>query len=291
MRKFVAACCCVIVGLEVLVAVPTVVCIVMFAYLEAGTTVAAPSQPVDFSSLVSNPAIVPPPNYASYETSPAPVRMASPPAPAAPTICPPPPSPSPEVTAIAEVRQQNGSPLDGTVVAPSNAAPSIEPFVAAVEQIASNETACLMPPPAAPTQPVAAANPVESPTAPAAPQPGNLVEALRVCSEQLYVKANDLEASGNYGRADDVRHLARRIREEIQTLVAEAPVLPPVPSTVTAAVFDPQTAEPAPVGPDPAAPGPTNSIPLADPTVPSALPQELPQAISEVPELPVIPAP
>jgi hypothetical protein len=231
---------------------------------------------------VSNPAVIPAPNYSSsYESAPATVPSASWSAPdgralpPAPTVCPPPPTP--EVSAIADVRQQNGSPLDGTVVAPSNAASSIGPFVAAVEQIAANETACLMPPPVAPNNPVADANPVESPTAPAAPQPGNLVEALRVCSDQLYVKANDLEASGNYGRADEVRGLARRIREEIQTLVAEAPVIPLVPSTVTAATFDPQAADPAPAANTTETAARKPSVPLADPTVPSALPPASPE--------------
>jgi hypothetical protein len=283
MRKFVAACCCVIVGLEVLIGVPLVVCVIAFAYMGApGTSVMVSSQPVDFSpSACSNPAVVPAPDYShDYAATPTPIPMALtgsyvPATSTMPAVCPPPPSP--EVTAIAQVRQQNGSPLDGTVVAPSNAASSIGPFVAAVEQIAANETACLMPPPVAPNNPVADANPVESPTAPAAPQPGNLVEALRVCSDQLYVKANDLEASGNYGRADEVRGLARRIREEIQTLVAEAPVIPLVPSTVTAATFDPQAADPAPAANTTETAARKPSVPLADPTVPSALPPASPE--------------
>ena len=283
MRKFVAACCCVIVGLEVLIGVPLVVCVIAFAYMgAAGTAVVVSSQPVDFSpSACSSPAVVPAPDYShDYAATPTPIPMASTGPYASvpstiPAVCPPPPSP--EVPAIAEVRQQNGSPLDGTVVAPSNAAPSIEPFVAAVEQIAANETACLMPPPVAPANPAAAVNPVEPNAAPAAPQPGILVEALRVCSDQLYVKANDLEANGAYGRADEVRSLARRIREEIQTLVAEAPVIPLVPSTVTAATFDPQAADPAPPANTTETPARKPSVPLADPTVPSALPPASPE--------------
>jgi hypothetical protein len=297
MRKFVAACCCVIVGLEVLIGVPLVVCVFAFAYMEAaGTTVTVQSQPVDYPmSVCSNPAVVPAPNYSNgYASTPSPTPLASTgpwaPVPSTtPAVCPPPPSP--EVTAIAEVRQQNGSPLDGTIVAPVNptSPPSIWPFIAAVEQVAAKETACLMPPPVAPTEPVAAVNPVEPNAAPAVSQPGGLVEALRVCSEQLYVKANDLEANGEYGRADEVRSLARRIRQEIQTLVAEAPVI--VPSTVTAAAFDPQKADPAAVEPAPATPARGNSIPLTDPTVPSAFPPEPPQPASEEPILPTIPAP
>jgi hypothetical protein len=297
MRKFVAACCCVIVGLEVLIAVPLVVCVFALAYMEAaGTTVTVQAQPVDYAaSVCSSPATVPAPSYSSgYASTPSPMSTTSPtpwaPMPVTtPAVCPPPPSP--EVTAIAEVRQQNGSPLDGTIIAPNNPGPAIEPFVAAVEQVAANETACLMPMPVAPAQAVAAANPVEPSAAPAAPQPGSLVEALRVCSDQLYLKANDLEASGNYGRADEVRCLTRRIRQEIQTFVAEAPVLAPAPATVRAAGFDPQAADPAAVEPTPTTPPKANSVPLADPTVPSAFPSEPPQPASEEPNLPTIPAP
>lgn len=292
MRKFVAACCCVIVGLEVLIAVPLVVCVVMFAYMEAaGTTVTVQAQPVDFPGTgYHNPAIVPAPSYSSpYPTSPSPAAMAILPAPVAPTTCPLPPLPA-EITAIAEVRQHNGSPLDGTIVAPSSPAlpPAIDPFVAAVEQVAVNEAACLMPPPEASAQPPATVLKPEPEAEPAAgPKPAALLEALYASSEHLYLKANDLEADGNYSRADEVRSLARRIRDEIDILRRESPTTPPVPSTVTAASFNPQSPDRAPI-----APTTTPAIPLGEAALESVIPPVPPvESPSEEAKVPTIPAP
>jgi hypothetical protein len=67
-----------------------------------------------------------------------------------------------------------------------------------------------------------------------------LLESLRVSAQHLYTLSQSLEAEGNYDRADQLRKLARDIREEIQIISREhLPTPAPAPATVTAASFDP----------------------------------------------------
>jgi hypothetical protein len=68
-----------------------------------------------------------------------------------------------------------------------------------------------------------------------------LLDSLHTTTHHLYELTLSLEADGEYGRADQIRKLAREIREEISTIGREhlpAPA-PPVAATVQAASFNP----------------------------------------------------
>ena len=149
MRKFFAAACCVIVVLQLLIAVPLVVCVVFFAYASADMNVQAqvsgptyyPPTPVGYASPAATPcdsgaclAMLPapiPPSQLAYPSAPeytkAPAAML--PAPSADPWHPAPvqaptldvaPSPA-QATAIAEVRQRIGSPIDEAFGSPTTA--------------------------------------------------------------------------------------------------------------------------------------------------------------------------
>src|SRR5262245_46532752 len=135
MRKFVAACCCVIVGLEVLIAVPLVTCLVVLGLVggmgatqvvsdvpQSTATYAAPMMPPVSPTAWSSPtlgsplppALPPPvalntpmcPTTSDCPGGPLPLACTAPSSQLAPA-----PTPSPEVEEIAELRQQVGSPL------------------------------------------------------------------------------------------------------------------------------------------------------------------------------------
>lgn len=170
------------------------------------------------------------------------------------------PSPA-QHAAIAEVRERLGSPIDDAFGNPTPPADPIaayastpvgKPAAATVPQSAPDLT---VPPPfpvAAATNPLADESPAVGPPADATigtkPDAGSckmnpivtLVESLRVSAEHLYTLSQSLEADGNYGRADQLRKLARDIREEIQIISHEhLPTPAPASATVTAASFDP----------------------------------------------------
>jgi hypothetical protein len=131
--------------------------------------------------------------------------------------------------------------------------------VAVLERVAAQEST----PQVAP-EPIASLKPAPAPAVtecqkdcPAEwPVKPGLVEALRAAADQLYVKAQDLEIDGNFGRADQLRTLARGIRGEIDLLRRESGATPP-PAAVTAASF--QSDEPAPLDRVTASPIPMRS--------------------------------
>jgi hypothetical protein len=154
---------------------------------------------------------------------------------------------SPEIAAMAEARERVGSPLAGTSLEGNPAATRVD-SIAALERVAAQDAPTAEPtttePPAdspAPAGLVATLKPSAAPNGVGnQPIQGSLVESLRAAADQLYVKAQSLEADGNFSRADQIRTLAREIRGEIDQLHRESSPTAPTPSTVTAASFNPQ---------------------------------------------------
>ena len=267
MRKFLAACCCAIVGLEVLIAVPLITCLVVLGVVDGmdvpqvamdvhaetpqytGTPFLPPPplSPAGFSG----PMIGPPPPPISYS----PVCASLPPCPVTDDcpgagVSPPPPNVaavaptplSPQVEAIAEAHDRLGSPLAESSLAGDPAATRAD-TIAVLEQVAAQDSARTLPPPEAPT--VAETLSSLKPTPEVAgvgecPAKPSLAQSLRVAADQLYVKAQELEIDGNFSRADQLRTLARGIRTEIDLLRRETNPPAPTLSAVTEASLVPQ---------------------------------------------------
>ncbi|MCI0360342.1 MAG: hypothetical protein L0211_17845, partial [Planctomycetaceae bacterium] len=230
MRQFVSVCCCAIVGLEVLIAVPLVTCLVVLGVI-GGVEVdpLAMDGPQLTQQYSDVPVLLPPPiNSAAF---------------GGPAICPPPsicigpPAQAPlapEVAAIADLLGRVGSPLANSSLAGDCEAThrdSIDALSRAAQEDATPiATLKPNPEPAAQLCPNAPSNtcPEDRPAQPA------LVDSLQAAAEALYVRAQALEIDGNFGRADQLRSLAREIRREIDTLrlepghpVAAAPAVTP----------------------------------------------------------------
>jgi hypothetical protein len=272
MRKFFAAACCVIVVLQLLIAVPLVVCVVFFAYASADMNVQAqvsgptyyPPTPVGYATpatpcdsgacLATLPAPIPQSQLA-YPSPPehtkAPAAML--PAPSADPWLPQPvqaptqdvaPSPA-QVAAIAEVRESLGSPIDDAFGSEAKEPPT-SPLAPPTETAPSLSVP-------APGNPLVADVPAVGPPADATISEKSdagsckidpidtLLASLRTSADHLYTLSQSLEADGNYGRADQLRKLARDIREEVGMIGREHKTTspPPSPATVTAASFDP----------------------------------------------------
>jgi hypothetical protein len=166
------------------------------------------------------------------------------------------------VAAINEARQRLGSPIDESkllagvgdthseatstltrVAAEDNklAIPlDVEPTVSEADLANSTAASPNICPPAIPS-----ASPPVSPLAEPAGKhatecvtphecPPTIVQSLQVAADQLYLKAQALEADGNYGRADQLRELARAIRREIETHRGAEPP----PATVKSASYN-----------------------------------------------------
>jgi hypothetical protein len=302
MRRFLVASCCVIVALQVLIGVPLAVCIGFFSLVEVGSVevqsgnqFSAMPPPLPYSAVPSPVGYAPAANYcapASNNFTPPAMApsMTSPPG-WIPTALPPvaatSPSPAPDaipttpgLEPIVESRAEQGSPLAESSLAAASPAEEARAFVAALEHVAATE-------PASP--PADAAHDAEA-TASALPpcqdlagkpdqagQPAALVAALRTSVEHLYPLAQSLETDGCYDRADQLRDLARKIREEIDTINRD--LLPPPPPplaepqavpTVTEASYDPAPAAisapavappPVPAEPYPRVPSPADQPP------------------------------
>ena len=225
MSRFFAAACCVIVALQVLVGVPLAVCI---GFLSCVQLPAVPVQPG-------------PPNYT-------PAAMDWTPSPPLPDVCTPPPLAS--LQPIVESRAQYGSPLAGSSLAAGSPDEELHQFTTVLEHVATEAA------PQAPAKaPPHAGNPPPK-TDVSAP----LVESLSAAIEPLYVHAQRLEGDGKYDRADEVRRLAREMREHVYQIGCDyPPAVPLAPTaaapTVTEASFNPEPPlVPAPVVPPPLVP-------------------------------------
>lgn len=276
MRKFAAACCCAIVGLQVLIGVPLVTCVVLFAlaqgqsFAPASVEVRATNDSLPYlpPPLLATPyptaATVPPPEFRSLPDltaavlTPAPIRA--------------PEQLSPQVEDILAARKAIGSPLDGTLLADAAETPEINTgaFVARVERVVVEEIE--LPPP--PREQVAEISQLACPPQVAIgagnqPAQPTLRESLLTTVHQLYALAERLEADSSFERADRVRRLTRGLRDEIECLPGEG-CPPPTPATVTEASYNPElplaavavTASPA--TPDLVPPALSEAEPTAD---------------------------
>jgi hypothetical protein len=162
--------------------------------------------------------------------------------------------PTPGLEPIVESRAEHGSPLANSSLAAASPAEETRQFVAALEHVAATQSLSL---PVDAAQVAEAKAPALSPCqdlagkpAPAG-QPAALVAALHTSIEHLYPLAQSLEGDRAYERADQLRDLARKIREEIELINRE---LLPQP-TVTEASYDPAPpADAAPAAAPPAVP-------------------------------------
>jgi hypothetical protein len=190
MRPIIGAICSLIVGLQVLVGVPLIVCFLYFAAAGNG-----PIGPVAFE-MHASPAVT---------TIPPPAMTIVPPANAIPQ-----PLPAPLDNPILASRAEHGSPLAGTVLGES-LAPDDEQqlFVAAFEKVAAEQAET---PPATSIAP-----PPETQSVPESTLPRPENESLREKADQfairqLYAMAEMDEQAAEYERADQWRSLAREIR-------------------------------------------------------------------------------
>ena len=221
MRKFVAGCCCLIVGLEVLIAVPLAVCLVFYGLVQGGGPIAMQVQPSSY-----DPATIPPLSYSTPQPYTPAVPVAAPmdcipaspvPIPASYATTPPFPTRQPASNldrsndraagaAISEVRERIPNPLAGTFVAEESSVsePADQP-----PAVTAGE------PKAEGLVPTVAADGIP---ADSEAKPLQLIDSLTRSVQRLYALATDYEDQGNFGRADQVRKLAREIREEVEII-------------------------------------------------------------------------
>jgi len=308
MRQFVAACCCAIVGLEVLIAVPLITCLVVLGVV-GGMDVqqVAMDGPAVTQQYGSIPFLPPPPlspagfSGPTIGPLPCPATDDCPGSGVAPTpsvAAVAPPQHSPQVEAIAEAHDRIGSPLADSSLALDPATTRAD-TIAALEKVAAQDAAPMLPPPESPSlaEPVSSLKPApeagvagECPKAcpSECPVSPSLAQSLRAAADQLYVKAQELEIHGNFGRADQLRTLARGIRTEIDIIHRESNPQAPTPSTVTAASFNPQWSEPSHAAT--ASSAQPSAVQLVEPA-PFAAPTETADGLPEFEKLPQIPAP
>jgi hypothetical protein len=256
MRNFVAASCCAIVGLEILIGVPLAVCM---GFLCVGA---------DFSGTYVAETPVAPPIYSSAIYQPGPLPAALPPPvctvpatptatfdpyvslPAAPKVCP-----APVASALATLPPYAGSlpasdpaadppmPAADNPADPKYADRDLPQFVARVSGSEAGAEDCQC----------------------ASPE-NELVESLQVSAQLLYQQADRHEVNQEYDLADRLRTLARGLRDEsisIRLRVRESegvseppardpllPVLPAPPADVPVVPL-PQEGPTASVGPPP----------------------------------------
>jgi hypothetical protein len=198
MRRTIGALCIVVVGLQVLIGVPVIVCVVLFALLHGGMPIAvevhAGHDSVS-SALIPTP-LAPQPMITAH---------ALPLQPRANRI--PQDDSLPADNAILSSRTQQGSPLAGTVLG-ENMPAEVEQrlFVAALEKVVSETVIDQAPPPvnqlphASPPSPLSGCTTSQSD------------EADRIAIDHLYALADSDEGAGKYERADQWRAFAREIR-------------------------------------------------------------------------------
>lgn len=217
MRKFIAGCCCLIVGLQVLIGVPLAVCLIFYGMVQGGGPIAVQVQPSAF-----DPATIPPLNYSTPQPYVSGVPVAGPvdcvpalPPPVAASYSVPSSVAMPDPVnrskraedptasaAIAEVLERNGDPLEDTFVGAQS----------------TQSKAADTPPAVAVSEPRAEALLPAIAPADSKARSSQLIDSLTCSVQRLYALATDYEDQGNFGRADQVRKLARDIREEVEII-------------------------------------------------------------------------
>jgi hypothetical protein len=182
MRQFIAACCCAIVGLEVLIAVPLVTCLVVLGVI-GGVDVDSVATngprysdaplipaPMVSSAALQTPSLVPP------LPSGAPAACVQPPGwpvaeiesapevPAAASVAAAPATVGPQVDEIAEICNQVGSPLAASSLAGDSSA-TLKELIAALNRVAKEDMTPIVPSfePTRPTEPIAILKPDPAP--------------------------------------------------------------------------------------------------------------------------------
>jgi len=154
------------------------------------------------------------------------------------------------VVAIAEAHDRIGSPLADSSLALDPATTRAD-TIAELERVAAQDAGPMLPPPEAPSRAESVASLKPAPEVVGAgecpnvcpsecPARSSLAESLRAAADQLYVKAQELEIDGNFGRADRLRELARGIRTEINLLRSESNPPAPTLSAATEVSLIPQ---------------------------------------------------
>jgi hypothetical protein len=216
MRSFVAASCCLIVGLEILIGVPVAVCLGFLCFgSEFSGTYVAESQ-------------YQPPIYAPVPYSPSSLSTGKPLATFDPYVCPPPlPAccPAPVAAQSGDCKELQPPPPNVKVVAANDAlvqpaANSAAPIGDAQQFVARvfSEENC----------PQSTAN--GEPAALTA-----LATSIRQTTHLLYRHAERCEEAGDFSEADGIRSLARDLRQEVERLTHStegAPLLSEAPVNV-----------------------------------------------------------
>lgn len=208
MRRTIGALCVLIVGLQVLIGVPVLVCLVFFVLLHGGMPVAVE---VHAGHDALSPALIPPPIVphpvvvTSHDVQPPKNQI-----PLAAHL----PTDNPILTS----RSIQGSPIAGTVLSENVPAETEQRlFVAALEKVVAERAA---------ESPAVAVDlppnrmPAHSPKRDSSTL-ARSEEADRSAIQHLYAMADMDEEAGNYDRADQWRALAREIRTMAQRQTAE----------------------------------------------------------------------
>jgi hypothetical protein len=198
MARAFTAFCCFVVGLQLLIGVPVAVCVAFFALFGGLGPIAIEIHPGPMHSpqmFVSSPTIAPPVM---------PLTLTPP-----PNIIPPAHN-SQSDDPILETREQQGSPLAGTVLSDSTP-PDVErqEFVAALQKVAAEAAS-------EPRLTINAPANVANCTALSSnccEAPESAASADQLVIQYLYEMAQIDEQAGNYDRADQWRALARGIRQ------------------------------------------------------------------------------
>jgi hypothetical protein len=224
MARAFTAFCCFIVGLQLLVGVPLAVCVGFFALCGGLGPIAIEIHPGPTHSphmFVSSPTIAPPA---------APLTIAPP-----PNIIPP----AHELKSdnpILETREQQGSPLSGTVLS-EDTSPDLErqEFVAALQKVAAEAIS-------EPRLTINAPSNVDSCTTMSGTcceAPESATSADQLVIQYLYEMAHIDEQAGNYDRADEWRARAREIRRPAKaTQAAHVPTESTSAASVEPPPFD-----------------------------------------------------
>jgi hypothetical protein len=238
MKSFVAASCCLIVGLEILIGVPLAVCLSFFC-LDVG--VAVPGVQVADAGYVSP--TCPPPIYSAPVFSPGPVPCG----PYDPACLPPPLPPTngyaaSAVPVVASLPASDPA-CDPAPRAPSVASPPPRPNASAECQLESSGLQFLAHVCVEGDCPDAACTEAECMNKPTG-EPA-LVESLLATAQLLYQQAERHEADTEYDRADRLRMLARDLRDEAQSILRRLPTNTLAPETWPAAEPANQAVAPA----------------------------------------------
>lgn len=221
MRSFVAASCCLIVGLEILIGVPVAVCVGMLSFGSA----AGPGVYVSEAQFTAP--TCPPPIYSAPTYYPAPASIG----PYDPSF-PPPLKPS------AMDAAPNAPPIVASLPASDPAANPLPPLATAWNAAPPNEAPQYLARVCA-DESCPPAGTDASDSAKESPPEKALAASLHASAELLYQQADRHESDQEYDLADRLRSLARDLRDEAGSISRRSPTYDPGP------VGLPSAAEPA----------------------------------------------